>query len=142
MSPPKTHKSSASKKIVDERSTSVLTLRIDNDLDKILKEISKKKRSTKAAIIREYLDLAKYLLLDRNSIKSLNENDLIVLKRSDYKEILENFDEIKLIDLGTQLGQFINDLARLQGKLEDIDYKYDVAASKTGLALPIACLMA
>ena len=48
--------------------------------------------------------MAKYLKIDTNSFKSLNNNDLILLKRNFFKTILENLNESKQIDVGTELS--------------------------------------
>lgn len=112
--------------------SSVLTIRIDENVNKRLDEISEKRRTTKASVIRDYLEMAKYILLDHNSIRSLNENDLLMIKRNTFKLIMDRFDEITQIEFGTKIAQFINDLARLQGKMNDIKYKLDIC-EKFGL---------
>ena len=104
----------------------VLTIRIDKSLDETLEEICKKRRITKATLIRNYLDMANFVLVDQNSIKSLNDINLIMLKRSFFYKILEGFDEVDQIDLGLEYAQFINDLARRQGKIDNIEYKLDI----------------
>ena len=104
----------------------ILTVRISPELDQTLDEICDKRRLTKAAVIREYLERARFFLIDHSSIKSLNENDLILLKRRFFKSIISKFDEHKQIEIGTELARFINDLARLQGKLDDVSYKLDL----------------
>jgi len=104
----------------------VLTIRIDEDLDNVIEEIKEKRRTTKAKIIKNYLQMAKYVLIDNISLKSLNNNDLIMLKREFFKKILEGMDEIKQIDLGSELARFINDIARIEDKLDDIEYKLDL----------------
>ncbi|MFW6312158.1 MAG: hypothetical protein ACOC1K_07985, partial [Nanoarchaeota archaeon] len=53
-------------------------------------------------------------------------NELLLLKRNYLKTLLENMDQIAQIDLGEELGRFINDLARLKGKLEDTEFKLDL----------------
>jgi len=109
-----------------EKKDAILTVRINPELDQTLDEICEKRRLTKAAVIREYLERARFFLIDHNSIKSLNENPLILLKRRFFKSLIAEFDEKKQIELGTELARFINDLARLQGKLNDISYKLDL----------------
>lgn len=107
---------------------SVLTIRINNDLDEILNEICEKKRVTKAYLIRNYLHMARFVFIDRDSIKSTNDNDLILLKRSFFNDLINNFEEEEQIDMGIEIAQFINDLARLEGKIDDLDYKLDLCA--------------
>ncbi len=106
-----------------KKQSNILTVRINEDLDKILDTICDKRHLTKAVVVREYLEMAKSFLIDHNSIKSFNENTLILLKRSFFKTIMDKMDESNQIELGTELARFINDLARLQGKIDDIDYK-------------------
>jgi hypothetical protein len=105
------------------KKTAVVTIRIDADLDEELDFISENKQLSKAALIRNYLNLAKFFVIDHNSIISSNKNELLLLKRNYFKNLLENMDEKIQIDMGEELGQFINDLARLQGKLDDIEFK-------------------
>ncbi|MHA1293868.1 MAG: hypothetical protein ACTSQJ_14520 [Promethearchaeota archaeon] len=109
-----------------KKSTGVLTIRIDEELDDVLNKISEKKRMTKASLIRNYLELARYFIIDEESIKSLNQNDLILLKKNFFIDCLREFNEIQQIDIGTNLARFINDLARIEGKIEDINYKLDL----------------
>ncbi len=106
-----------------KKSSSILTVRIHEDLDENLDIICKKRGLKKATVVREYLDKAKFFLIDHNSIKSKNENNLILLKRTYFRNILEKIDEITQIELGSELARFINDLARLEGKIDDIPYK-------------------
>ena len=104
----------------------VLTIRIDKSLDENLEEICKKRRITKATLIRNYLNMANFILVDQNSMKSLNDINLIMLKRSFFYKIIEGFDETDQIDLGLEYAQFINDLARRQGEIENLEYKLDI----------------
>ena len=109
-----------------KKNKSVLTIRIDGELDDLLSDICKKNRMTKASLIRAYLDMAKYLYIDNNSLKSLNHNDLILLKLGFFSSLLSKYEEEIQIDIGVELAQFINDLARLQGQIENIEYKLDL----------------
>ncbi|MFX1275991.1 MAG: hypothetical protein ACFFBP_17335 [Promethearchaeota archaeon] len=109
-----------------KKEKSVLTIRIDNDLDHIINEICERKSITKASLIRNYLEMIKYVLIYQNSFLSSNNNDLLILKRSFFKSILSKFDEDLQIDLGIELAQFINDLARLEGNFENIEFKLDL----------------
>ncbi|MBY9006453.1 MAG: hypothetical protein KGD63_06815 [Candidatus Lokiarchaeota archaeon] len=109
-----------------KKSSSILTVRIHGDLDESISDICKTRGLKKAVVVREYLEKAKFFLIDHNSIKSKNENNLILLKRTYFRNLLEKIDEINQIELGTELAQFINDLARLEGKIDDIQYKIDI----------------
>ncbi|MGQ4872782.1 MAG: hypothetical protein ACP6IY_01785 [Promethearchaeia archaeon] len=116
----------AKKKEVGKKSTSVLTIRVDNDLDKEIEEISNNLRITKAELFRNYLNMAKYIQIDRGSIKSMNQNDLIIIKRNFFYDIISNLDEVSQIELGEELARYINDLARIKGKDNDIEFKLDM----------------
>ncbi len=108
-------------------STSVLSIRIEKELDAILtKLVNENKKITKANIIRIYLELAKYIVLSSDSITSYNKNDLIILKKNFFKDIIEKLDEARHIEIGTELGKYINDLARVQGKVDDIECKLEL----------------
>jgi len=109
-----------------KKEKSVLTIRINNDLDNIIDEICERKNITKASLIRNYLEMIKYFLIDQNSILSSNNNELILLKRTVFRNIISRFDEEIQIDFGIELAQFINDLSRLEGKLDDIEFKLDL----------------
>ncbi len=80
---------------------------------------------SKADFIRNYLELSKYIIKQKGSIKSLNDRDFIIIKRSYLRKLIENESEEEQIKLGNKLGNFINDIARINGKLEDIEYKLD-----------------
>jgi len=106
--------------------TSVLTVRISKELDQILEEIKDKRGITKANVIRNYLEMAKYMITDQDSIRSLDDRDLIIIKRSTFRKFLNGLGEVAQMDWGLRFVRFINDLARLQGQLENIDYKLDL----------------
>ncbi|MFX0186239.1 MAG: hypothetical protein ACFE8A_00735 [Candidatus Hodarchaeota archaeon] len=106
--------------------TNVLTVRIDQGLDQILEEIKDRKHLTKANVIRNYLEMAKYLIIDQSSIRSLDDRDLIVIKRSTFKKFLENLEEEAQMELGIKFARLINDIARVQNQLENLDYKLDL----------------
>jgi hypothetical protein len=115
--------------------TKVLTVRIEKELDDILNSMSYNTSFTKAAIIRNYLTLAKFIRIQDTSefkLKSLNNNDMIILKSSFFSKILEDHNQRKQIDYGTLLARFINDLARIEGREEDLEYQLDLC-EKFGL---------
>ncbi|MFX1238511.1 MAG: hypothetical protein ACFE8P_12425, partial [Promethearchaeota archaeon] len=70
----------------------------------------------------------RFVMVDQESIKSTNDNNLVLLKRSFFNTLVSNFEEEEQIDLGIEIAQFINDLARLEGKIDDLDYKLDICA--------------
>ncbi len=107
-------------------STSVITVRINDDLNKIIEKTCKKLGITKASLIRSYLEMSKYLIKQKNSLKSLNDRDFIIVKRNYLRKLIEKSEEEEQIRLGDKIARFINDLARIDGKLKDIDYKLDM----------------
>jgi hypothetical protein len=112
------------KKGIKEKS--VLTVRIDEDLDRILNDIKAKKGISKADLIRNYLELVKYVYIDQESIRSLDDRDLIIIKRSTFRKYLEKFDEVEQMKQGIRYARYINDIARVLGKIEDLEYKLDL----------------
>ncbi len=106
--------------------TSVLTVRISKELDQILEEIKDNKGITKANVIRNYLEMAKYLIIDQDSIRSLDDRDLVNIKKSTFRKLLNSLEEEAQMVWGIKFARYINDLARLQGQLENIDYKIDL----------------
>lgn len=109
-----------------ESTTSVITVRIDKDLNENLDLIRSKIGLSKADLIRNYLEMSKYVKIQKSSIKSLNDRDLIMVKKSFLRKLIENSEEAEQINLGLKLSRLINDIARINNKLEDIDYKIDL----------------
>ncbi|UCD01715.1 MAG: hypothetical protein JSV23_01450 [Promethearchaeota archaeon] len=107
-------------------STSVITVRIDDELNYNIEKTRSKLGISKADLIRNYLDLSKYLIKQKGSIQSLNDRDFIIIKKSYLRKLIENCDEEEQIELGEKLARFINDCARINGKLDDIDYKLEL----------------
>jgi len=110
----------------DKEETSVLTVRISKELDQTLEKIRERKGISKATVIRYYLEMAKYILIDIGSIRSLDERDMITIKKKTFKNYLKSLEEEVQMIQGIKFARFINDLARVQGKLEDLDYKLDL----------------
>jgi len=125
-------KSSNPEKIVSQRrnklidSTSVITVRIDEELNYNIEKTRAKLGVSKADLIRNYLEMSKYIIKQKISIQSLNDRDLIIIKRSFLRKLIENWDEEEQIVLGEKLARFINDCARINGKLDDMDYKIEM----------------
>lgn len=132
MSPNPKQKSATSAKLrSDDRrkskdSTVVITVRIDEDLNDNIEEIREKLGISKASFIRKYLEMSKYIIKKNNSIQSLNKRDLIIVKRSYLRKLIEGVTESEQIELGDKIGRFINDIAITNGKIDDIDYKLDL----------------
>jgi antitoxin component of RelBE/YafQ-DinJ toxin-antitoxin module len=106
--------------------TKVITVRIDKDLNENLDLIRSKIGLSKADLIRNYLEMAKYVKIQKSSIKSLNDRDLIMIKKSFLRKLIESSEEDEQINLGLKLSRLINDIARINNKLEDINYKLDL----------------
>ncbi len=125
-------KSAISKKLVSDRrsklrdSTNVITVRIDENLNDNLDKVRRKLGISKADLIRNYLELSKYIVKQKSSLQSLNDRDFIIIKRSFLRKLIEKEDEDEQIRLGDKLARFINDCARINGKLDDIFYKLDL----------------
>ncbi len=107
-------------------STSVITVRINEDLNQNIERIRSKLGISKADFIRKYLDMSKYLLLQNNALKSLNDRDFILVKKSFHRKLIEGLDETEQIKMGLKTARFINDIARLQGQIDNIEYKLDL----------------
>jgi len=119
-------KSDLEKKNKLTNSTSVITVRIDDDLNESLDKLREKLGISKADLIRNYLEMSRYIIKQKGSIQSLNNRDFIVVKRSYLRKLLEKEEEENQIKLGEKLARFINDIARINVKLEDIDYKLEL----------------
>ena len=104
----------------------VITVRIDKELDESLNIARSKTGLSKADIIRNYLNLSNYVFMQKGSIKSLDNRELIIFKRSFLKNLLKDMDEVAQIILGEKLARFINDIARIQRRINDLSYKLDI----------------
>ena len=124
-------KSTNSKKSISDRrnklkdSTNVITVRIDEELNYNIDKMRAKLGISKADLIRNYLEMSRFVVRQKNSIKSLNDRDLIIIKRKYLRKLIENQPEEEQIYLGEKLANFINDIARINGKLDDINFKLD-----------------
>lgn len=106
--------------------TNVITIRIDKELNETIDKLKDRLGLTKAELIRNYLEFSKYLVKEKNSIKSFNNRDFIIIKRSFLRKILESLDEEYQILLGDKLARFINDIARITGKSDDLNFKLEI----------------
>ena len=114
-----------SKKSSPKKATKVITIRIDEELNDNLDKMNKRMGVTKTSLIKNYLELSKYLIKQKLALKSLNDRDLVVVKRSFLRNLIERLDESEQLIFGDKLGVFINDIARIYGKQENICYKVD-----------------
>ena len=106
-------------------STKVITIRIDKRLNDNLDRIKDRMGITKNRLIKNYLELSKYFLKRKSTIQSLNDRDLVVIKRSFVRNLIKGLEETEQINFGDKLGRFINDIARIYGKQEDLEFKID-----------------
>ncbi len=132
MSQNSTHKSTIGKKSVSDRrhklkdSTNVITVRIDEDLNNYIDKIRVNLGISKADLIRNYLEMSRYIIKQKGTLQSINDRDFIIIKRNYLRKLVEKVNEDDQIKLGDKLARFINDCARINGKLDDIDYKLDL----------------
>ena len=70
--------------------------------------------------------MVKYIIVDQNSVRSIDDRDFIIIKRKMVKKFLKSYEIEDQMDYGIKFAQFINDLARLQGRIDDIEYKLDI----------------
>ncbi len=121
---PSDSKSDASKNIKD--STVVITVRIDEELNKNLEAIKRDLGISKADIIRNYLELSKCLIKQKNSVKSVDDQDFIIIIKSYLRELVEVIAEEEQINLGDKFARFINAIALIKNKSDDLDFKLDL----------------
>ncbi|MHA1151005.1 MAG: hypothetical protein ACTSR8_22515 [Promethearchaeota archaeon] len=117
--------------MIEEKSekTVPMTIRIKENINNSLEEIKSSTGISKAELIRNYLNMSNYVLAQKGVLKSLNNRDLIIVKKSFLRSIIRELPEIKQADLGEKLGRFINDIATIKGKSDDIDYKLDLCVN-------------
>jgi len=114
-----------SKKDTPKKLTKVITIRIDEELNDQLDKMHKRMGISKTSLIKNYLELSKYLIKQKSALQSLNDRDLVVVKRSFLRNLIELLEESEQLNFGDKLGVLINDIARIYGKQEDIRYKVD-----------------
>ncbi|NHJ21224.1 MAG: hypothetical protein EAX91_09790 [Candidatus Lokiarchaeota archaeon] len=108
-----------------KRATKVITIRIDEELNEYLDRMHKRLGVSKTSLIKNYLGLSKFIVKHKSTLQSLNDRDLIIIKRSHLRNLVERLDESDQLLFGDKLGVFVNDIARIYGKQEDITYKVD-----------------
>lgn len=114
-----------SKNDAPKKLTKVITIRIDEELNNQLDKMHKRMGISKTSLIKNYLELSKYLIKQKSALQSLNDRDLVVVKRSFLRNLIELLEESEQLNFGDKLGVLINDIARIYGKQEDIRYKVD-----------------
>lgn len=114
-----------SKNNTPKKPTKVITIRIDEELNEYMDKMNKRIGTNKTSLIRNYLEFSKYVIKQKSALQSLNDRDLVVVKRSFLRNLIERLKESEQLHFGDKLGVFINDIARIYGKQEDIRYKVD-----------------
>lgn len=110
----------------EKKPTTVITVRIEEELNQYIEKIRSKLGISKADFIRKYLDMSRYVVTQNNTIKSVNDRDLIIMKKSLLRKLIEGLNEIEQMELGLKTARFINDIATIQGNLDNIEYKLDL----------------
>ena len=108
-----------------KKQTKVITIRIDEKLNEHLDNMKERMGISKTNLIKNYLELSKYLIKHKTTILSLNDRDLVVVKKSFLRNLIERLEEKEQLNLGDKLARFVNDIARIYGKQEDLLYKID-----------------
>ena len=114
-----------SKDLGPKKQTKVITIRIDKELNENLDKCICPWKFCIGLQEKNYLELSEYFLKHKSTIQSLNDRDLVIIKRSFLRNLIERLDEKDQIKFGDKLGRFINDIARIYGKQEDLQYKID-----------------
>ena len=105
--------------------TKVITIRIDGKLNEHLDNMKERMGISKTNLIKNYLELSKYLIKHKTAIQSLNDRDLVIVKKSFLRKLIEQLEEKEQLNSGDKLARFVNDIARIYGKQEDLRYKID-----------------
>jgi len=108
-----------------KKTTKVITIRINQELNDNLDRMKDRMGINKNSLIKNYLELSKYFLKHKSTIRSLNDRDLVVVKRSFLRNLIEQLDEKKQLSSGDKIGRFIKDIARIYGKQDDLEFKID-----------------
>ncbi|TFF96017.1 MAG: hypothetical protein EU544_01555, partial [Promethearchaeota archaeon] len=112
-----------------KKEKTVLTVRIKKDLDESLNKVKNELGLSKADLIRNYLNLCNYMHVQKKAIKTPDNRNLMIFKREILVNFLSGLDEINQAKFGEELGRFINDIARLKGKVDDLEYKLEMCES-------------
>ncbi|MFX1376179.1 MAG: hypothetical protein ACFFA0_10225 [Promethearchaeota archaeon] len=107
-------------------SSVVITVRIDEQLNSGLEKIKRDLGISKANIIRNYLEFSQCVIKQKNSIKSLDDQDFIIIMRSFLREIIEKIEEPEQILLGDKLARFINSISLIKNRVDDLNFKLDL----------------
>lgn len=118
--------SQSEKKNKSNNPTVVITVRIDEELNSNLESIKEERGISKANLIRNYLELSQILVKQKKSLKSLDDQDFLIIMRGFLREIIEKVEETEQISLGDKLARFINSISLIKNKVDDLDFKLDL----------------
>jgi hypothetical protein len=118
--------SNSIKESPSKNSSVVITVRIDEELNTNLENIKRDIGISKANLIRYYLEFSQCLIKQKNSVKSLDDQDFIIIIRSLLRELIEKIDEADQISLGDKFARFINSIALVKNKGDDLNFKLDL----------------
>ena len=104
----------------------VITVRIDEELNSNLESIKRDNGISKANLIRYYLEFSQCLIKQKNSVKSLDDQDFIIIIRSFFRDIIEKVEEAEQILLGDKLARFINSISLIKNKGDNLGFKLDL----------------
>lgn len=120
---PSSSNSNSEKANKSKNSSVVITVRIDEELNSNLERIKKDNGISKANLIRYYLEFSQCLIKQKNSVKSLDDQDFIIIIRSFFRDIIEKVEEGEQISLGDKLARFINSISLVKNKVDDLNFK-------------------
>lgn len=104
----------------------VITVRIDEELNSNLESIKRDSGISKANLIRNYLEFSQCLIKQKNSVKSLDDQDFIIIIRSFFRDFVAKVEEAEQILLGDKLARFLNSLSLIKNKEDDLEFKLDL----------------
>jgi hypothetical protein len=123
---PSSLNSPSEKENKSKNSSVVITVRIDEELNTNLESIKRDIGISKANLIRYYLEFSQCLVKQKNSVKSVDDQDFIIIIRSFFRDIIEKVEEAEQILLGDKLARFINSISLIKNKVDDLNYKLDL----------------
>ncbi|MHA1912763.1 MAG: hypothetical protein ACW986_01350 [Promethearchaeota archaeon] len=109
-----------------KKPTVVITVRIDEELNHNLDGIKNDLGISKADLIRNYLELSNCLIKQKNSVKSLDDRDFIIVKRSYLRKLVDKVEQEQQISLGDKFARFINAIALIKNRADDLNFKLDM----------------
>ena len=72
------------------------------------------------------MEFSQCLIKQKNSVKSLDDQDFIIIIRSFFRDIIEKVEEAEQILLGDKLARFINSISLIKNKGDNLGFKLDL----------------